>query len=241
MGHTCSLGGVPKEHSGCLLYGTTSTEATRLFLAVSHRVGMDTVAIACFDGFDELDAIGPYEVFQNAARFGASWDVTLRSVRDSETVTASHGLRVEPDGPLADVTPDLLVVAGGGWNDRSEAGVWTETERGDLPEAVAAAHDRGATVAGVCTGGMVLSRAGLLDGRPAVTHGGAIDDLRATDATVVDTRVVDDGDVLTCGGVTSGLDLAVHLVEREWGADVAAAVCEEMEYEQPGDVFRGGR
>ncbi len=200
---------------------------------------MDTVAIACFDGFDELDAIGPYEVFENAARFGASWDVTLRSVRDSDTVTASHGLRVEPDGLLADVTPDLLVVAGGGWNDRSEAGVWTETERGDLPDAVAAAHDRGATVAGVCTGGMVLSRAGLLDGRPAVTHGGAIKDLRATDATVVDARVVDDDDVLTCGGVTSGLDLAVHLVEREWGADVAAAVCEEMEYEPCGEVFRG--
>jgi len=198
---------------------------------------MDTVAVVCFDGFDELDAIGPYEVFENAARFGASWDVTLRSVRESDMVTASHGLRVEPDGPLADVTPDLFVVAGGGWNDRSEAGVWTETERGDLPDAVAAAHGRGATVAGVCTGGMILSRAGLLDGRPAVTHGGAIEDLRATAADVVDARVVDDGDILTCGGVTSGLDLAVHLVEREWGDDVAAAVCTEMEYEPRGDVF----
>ncbi|EMA19908.1 DJ-1/PfpI family protein [Haloarcula argentinensis] len=239
MGHTCSLGGIPKEHSGCLTDGTVTLTINRLFVAVSRVVGMDTVAVACFDGFDELDAIGPYEVFQNAARFGASWDVTLRSVRESDTVTASHGLRVEPDGSLADVTLDLLVVAGGGWNDRSEAGVWTETERGELPEAVAAAHDRGATIAGVCTGGMVLSRAGLLDGRPAVTHGGAIEDLRATDATVVDARVVDDGDVLTCGGVTSGLDLAVHLVERQWGADVAAAVCEEMEYEPRGDIFSG--
>nr|WP_137683762.1 DJ-1/PfpI family protein [Haloarcula mannanilytica] len=239
MGHTCSLGGGAKERSGILTSGTEPRETTGLFAAVGPAVGMDTVAIACFDGFDELDAIGPYEVFENAARFGASWDVTLHSVRESEMVTASHGLRVEPDGSLADVTPDLLVVAGGGWNDRSEAGVWTETERGDLPDAVAAAHKRGATVAGVCTGGMVLSRAGLLDGRPAVTHGGAIDDLRATDATVVDARVVDDGDVLTCGGVTSGLDLAVHLVEREWGTDVAAAVCEEMEYEPRGDVFSG--
>jgi transcriptional regulator GlxA family with amidase domain len=221
------------------LDGTESLEATGLFLAVNRIEGMDTIAIACFDGFDELDAIGPYEVFENAARLGASWDVTLRSARESDIVTASHGLRVEPDGSLADVAPDLLVVAGGGWNERSEAGVWTETERGDLPDAVAAAHNRGATVAGVCTGGMVLSRAGLLDGRPAVTHGGAIEDLRATDATVVDARVVDDDDVLTCGGVTSGLDLAVHLVEREWGADVAAAVCEEMEYEPRGGVFRG--
>ncbi|WP_424001958.1 DJ-1/PfpI family protein [Haloarcula salina] len=202
---------------------------------------MDTVAVVCFDGFDELDAVGPYEVFENAARMGASWDVTLRSVRDAETVTASHGLRVEPDGPLADADPALLVVAGGGWNARSDAGAWAEAERGDLPDAVAAAHDRGATVAGVCTGGMLLARAGILDDRPAVTHGGALDDLRATDAKVVDARVVDDGDVLTCGGVTAGLDLALYLVEREWGADVAAAVCEEMEYERRGDVFRGAR
>lgn len=202
---------------------------------------MDTVAVVCFDGFDELDAIGPYEVFENAARFGASWEVTLRSVRDGETVTASHGLRVEPDGPLASADPDLLVVAGGGWNARSDAGVWAEAERGDLPDAVAAAHERGATVAGVCTGGMLVARAGVLDGRPAVTHGGALDDLRATDAEVVDARVVDDGDVLTCGGVTAGLDLALHLVEREWGTDVAAAVSTEMEYERRGDVFRGAR
>lgn len=202
---------------------------------------MDTVAVACFDGFDELDAVGPYEVFENAARAGASWDVTLRSVRDAETVTASHGLRVEPDGPLADADPDLLVVAGGGWNARSDAGAWAEAERGDLPDAVAAAHERGATVAGVCTGGMLLARAGVLDGRPAVTHGGALDDLRATDAEVVDARVVDDGDVLTCGGVTAGLDLALYLVEREWGADVAAAVTAEMEYERRGDVVRGAQ
>ncbi|MBV0902145.1 DJ-1/PfpI family protein [Haloarcula salina] len=202
---------------------------------------MDTVAVVCFDGFDELDAVGPYEVFENAARFGASWDVTLRSVRDAERVTASHGLRVEPDGPLAGTSPDLLVVAGGGWNARSDAGAWAEAERGDLPDAIAAARERGATVAGVCTGGMLLARAGVLDGRPAVTHGGALDDLRETGAEVVDERVVDDGGVLTCGGVTAGLDLALYLVEREWGPDVAAAVSAEMEYERRGDVFGGAR
>jgi transcriptional regulator GlxA family with amidase domain len=202
---------------------------------------MDTVAVVCYDGFDELDAIGPYEVFENAARAGATWDVTLRSVEATETVTASHGLRVEPDGPLEAVDPDLLVVSGGGWNARGEQGAWAEAERGVLPEQIAVAHERGATVAGVCTGGMVLARAGVLDGRPAVTHQGAIEDLRATDTEVVDARVVDDGDVLTAGGVTSGLDLALHLVDREWGADVAAQVAREMEYERRGRVYRPNR
>ncbi|MFC6975129.1 DJ-1/PfpI family protein [Halomicroarcula sp. GCM10025709] len=200
---------------------------------------MDTVAVVCYEGFDELDAVGPYEVFENAADAGATWDVTLRSVEEAETVSASHGLRVRPDGPLRAVDSDLVVVAGGGWNARGDEGAWAEAQRGALPELLAAAHDRGATVAGVCTGGMLLARAGLLDGRPAVTHQAALDDLRATDAEVVDARVVDDGDVLTAGGVTSGLDLAVYLVEREWGANVGQRVTREMEYERRGSVYRG--
>ncbi|MBV0925769.1 DJ-1/PfpI family protein [Halomicroarcula limicola] len=199
---------------------------------------MNTVAIACFDGFDELDAIGPYEVFENARAFGATWDVSLRTVDERSTVTASHGLTVEMDGTLDAVSPDLLVVPGGGWNSGADVGARAAARRGELPDAIAAAHDAGATVAGVCTGGMLLARAGVLDGRPAVTHRGALDDLRATAADVVEARVVDDGDVLTAGGVTSGLDLAVHLVEREWGEAVADSVTTGMEYEPRGPVHR---
>lgn len=198
---------------------------------------MDTVAVSCFDGFDELDAIGPYEVFENAARAGATWDVSLRSVRDQSTVTASHGVTVTVDGPLTEVDPDLLVVPGGGWTDGSTPGARAEAERGTLPDIIAGAADDGATVAGVCTGGMLLERAGLLDGRPAVTHTDAIDDLRASGAEVVEARVVDDGDVLTAAGVTSGLDLAMYLVEHEWGTDIADAVRTEMAYERRGDVY----
>jgi len=197
------------------------------------------IAIVVYDGFDELDAVGPYEVFENAAAAGADCTVSLRTMEPAERVTASHDLRVEPDGVLADADPDLLVVPGGGWNDRSVAGAWTEAERGTIPEAVADLHEAGTTVAGVCTGGMLLARAGVLDGRLAVTHGGAMDDLRETDAEVVEARVVDDGDVLTAGGVTSGLDLACYLVEREFGEAVAERVQTEMEYEPRGTVRRG--
>jgi transcriptional regulator GlxA family with amidase domain len=194
------------------------------------------VAVLLYDGFDEMDAVGPFEVFANAARAGADCEVGLYTLDGAARVEASHGLVVEPDGPLPDAV-DLLVVPGGGWNDRDRPGAWTEAERGAIPDSIAAMHDGGATVASVCTGGMLAARAGILDGRPAVTHASAIDDLREY-AEVVDARVVDDGDVVTAGGVTSGLDLAVHLVEREFGAAVAGQVTTEMEYTPQGDVVR---
>lgn len=86
---------------------------------------------------------------------------------------------------------------------------------------------------------MLLSKAGLLDGRSAATHASAREDLAATSAEVVAERVVDDGDVLTAGGVTSGLDLALHLVERHAGANVADAVAETIEYERRFETYGG--
>lgn len=196
------------------------------------------VDIVLYEGFDELDAVGPFEVFQNAASEGADCRARFVTLEPTETVTASHGMRVEPDGTLPepddDEASDLLVVPGGGWNDRSTAGAWAEHERGAVPAAVAAHHDAGATVASVCTGGMLLAAAGLLDGRPAVTHHGALDDLRETDAVVREARVVDDGDVVTAGGVTSGIDLALHLVERAFDTATADAVAATLEYDRRG-------
>ncbi|EJN58857.1 DJ-1/PfpI family protein [Halogranum rubrum] len=198
---------------------------------------MTAIDILLYDGFDELDAIAPYEVFQNAAALDADFSVRLVTLDDRTQVTASHGLRVEPDGRLdLDDRPDVLVVPGGGWNSRSEAGAWAEAERGVVPDAVATLHDSGVTVASVCTGGMLLARAGLTDGRPAVTHASAVDDLRDSGADVVDARVVDDGDLLTAGGVTSGLDLALHLVDRLAGSAIADRVATEIEYERRFEV-----
>lgn len=188
-----------------------------------------TAEIVLFDGFDELDAIGPYEVFENAAQAGASLETTLVTLDETDIVTASHDLRVESQGTLGQ--PDILIVPGGGWTSANE-GVRAAVEDGALPDAVDKCYTEGATVASVCTGAMVLAEADLLEGRPATTHRVAVDDLESHSANVVDERVVDDGDVLTSGGVTSGLDLALWLVEREFGEDVASEVSEEMEYER---------
>jgi len=191
------------------------------------------IEIVLFDGFDELDAIGPYEVFANAADAGTPLAVSLVTRSETDMVTASHGLRLEPDGTLGQ--PDLLVVPGGGW--ATGGGVRAVVEDGSLPDAVETCHAEGTTIASVCTGGMVLAHAGLLAGRPATTHHVAVDDLEASAAEVIDERVVDDGDVLTAGGVTSGIDLALWLVEREFGADVADTVATEMAHERRGSVF----
>lgn len=195
-------------------------------------------AILLYNGFDELDAIGPFEVLQNAAKLGADLNVRLLTLQPAEEVTGSHGLRVMPDGRLGpDERVDLVVVPGGGWNDRTERGAWAEAESGGLPAAVARLHEEGATVAAVCTGGMIVAAAGLTEGRPAVTHHGAVEELRRSGARVVEARVVDDGDLVTAGGVTSGIDLALWLVERWWGAEVADEIAAEMEYERRGSVY----
>jgi transcriptional regulator GlxA family with amidase domain len=85
---------------------------------------------------------------------------------------------------------------------------------------------------------MILASTGILRGRPAITHASAIDDLRAAGAKVMQARVVDDGDVITSGGVTSGLDMSLWLVERYAGKQLANTVVQEMEHERNRDVWR---
>ena len=198
------------------------------------------IAVVVFEGFDELYAIGPRVVLRTAALGGVDLEVDLAALGGAAEVTGSHGLQVRPDGRLDPEATDLLVIPGGGWNDRAPKGARAEAERGELPAAIAAAHRAGAQVATVCTGAMLATAAGLTQGRPAITHHGAVDDLRASGAQVVEARVVDDGDLVTAGGVTSGIDLALWLVERHFGAELAEAVAAEIEHPRHGEVWRAG-
>ena len=204
------------------------------------------VDILLYDGFDELDAIGPYEVFDYALGYAGPEGERAGRVRyvtldDRDRVTASHGTRVGVDGVLPDPesadSPDLLVVPGGGWTARDEsASAWAEAQKGDVPRALASHHAAGTRIASVCTGSMLLAEAGVTDGRRAVTHASAIDELRESGAEVVDARVVDDGDLLSAGGVTSGIDLALYVVEREFGEEVADRVATVIEYRRQYEV-----
>lgn len=188
------------------------------------------VAIVLYDGFDDLDAVGPYEVLRNARAAGMPLEVALVTREPAERVASSHGMTVVPQGVL-DERAGLVIVPGGAWAARSDVGAWGEIQRGELPRALAAAHERGARMASVCTGTMLLSAAGITRGRPATTHHVALDALRAEGAEVVEERVVDDGDLITSGGVTSGIDMALWLVERDFGRDVADTIARAIEWD----------
>jgi transcriptional regulator GlxA family with amidase domain len=185
------------------------------------------IDIILFEGFDELDAVAPYEVLRTAAEFGAPIEAQLVGAHGGATITASHGMRIVVErGPSE--SADMLLVPGGGYFQG--AGIRGEIERGELPRVLTAAHARGAIVGSVCTGAMLLAATGILAGRRATTHHLAIDDLRAAGVEVVEARFVDDGEIVSAGGVTSGLDLALHLVERFADAGIAERVAAEIEY-----------
>lgn len=190
------------------------------------------IEIALFDGFDEMDAVGPYEVLRNAADATPEWDVVLVGAEGGGVVHAAHGLRVLTDSGLGEHgQPDAILVPGGGWGDRAPTGAWHEAQEGDLPRDLAELAPGTRWVASVCTGAMLLAAAGLTKGRPATTHQVALQELRESGADVREgVRYVDDGNLLTSAGVTAGLDLAFWIVERELGADLAMSIEREMAY-----------
>ncbi|HWD94225.1 MAG TPA: DJ-1/PfpI family protein [Verrucomicrobiae bacterium] len=196
------------------------------------------VQIVIFDGFDELDAIGPYEIWRMAKELKPGVEVQLVTLESPGEITAANGLRVRSEAQLGKTRPTLVVVPGGGWLTRAPTGAWAEAQRGLLPAKLAQLHRDGVILSSVCTGAMLLSAAGLLRNRPATTNHGAVEDLFAAETQVIRARVVDDGDIITAAGITSGLDLTLWLVERFLGAPTAHTLEGQLEYERRGTVWK---
>jgi len=169
-----------------------------------------TVAVAIWDGVEELDVAGPYEVLTawGAQSNGSAVHVYTVAERGDE-VRCAHGLRLLPERTWSDVGEiDVLVLPGG--NARPQA----EDER--VLDRVRGLGENGTLMTSVCTGALILAAAGLLEGRPATTHWGALEALSKYENVDVrpDARFVDDGDVITAAGVSAGIDMALHLVAR---------------------------
>ena len=203
--------------------------------------------IVLFDGFDPLDVIAPFDVLAAGSdAVGGELVVELVSAEGPRpVVSGSRGLVLNATAQLDPSKPGYVIVPGASGpidGDPDEVATIPVLlarfgETGAVPLMRQAMANPDITVATVCGGSLALAMAGLLDGRNAVTHVLGLDVLDATGVNVVRARVVDDGDLVTAGGVTSGLDLALHLLDRSYGPRVALAVEELFEYERRGTVW----
>ena len=199
------------------------------------------VGIVVFDGVEVLDFCGPFEVFsvtrldESRRREDPSPFEVVLVAEQAGTVTAVGGLKVTPDHTLADCPSLDILVVPGGWGTRREIG------NPALLEWIGARGRAVETLTSVCTGAMLLGKAGLLDGRRATTHWRSLGWMAESFPDVrVETalHVVEDGNVFTSAGISAGIDMALLVVARHHGEEIARAAARTMEYPYPTDLRR---
>ncbi|MGW2256337.1 DJ-1/PfpI family protein [Streptomyces sp. NPDC001780] len=206
---------------------------------VSPRHQPTRVHILVYDGAEEQDFIGPRDVFGHAVHAGGAVETSLVRPGGPGEVTCAFGAKILVDKGWKPTEADVLVIPGGGWGKPDGPGIHNLRKNPSVLRDLRRAHQSGVVLAGLCTGVLALSAAGLVKGRPCTTHHLTRDVLKQEGGELVSARVVDDKDLVTAGGVTSGLDLALWIVTREFGSSVAAKIETVMEYEQRGVVWCG--
>ena len=182
------------------------------------------LGIVLFPQVEELDFVGPLEVFGTLAKLGADWRVVTVAER-KELLTGANGLKVQPDHSFEDCPPLDVLLVPGGWGTRQER------ENPKMLEFVRRTAAGASYVTSVCTGALVLQAAGLLAGKRATTYWAAMELLRSfADVEVINERFVHDGNVITAAGVSAGIDMALYLVGLVNGPDTARAVQKAIEY-----------
>jgi transcriptional regulator GlxA family with amidase domain len=204
--------------------------------------------IVLFAGFDPLDVIAPFEVLSAGSdAVGGELIVELVAAEGrGPVVSGTRGLALTATAVLDPTKPGYIVVPGASGPLEGDPDTGAETipvllarfgETAAVPLIREALDNPDVTVATVCGGSLALAMAGLIEGRNAVTHVLGMDVLEATGVNGVRARVVDDGNLVTAGGVTSGLDLGLYLLERDYGPKISRAVEILFEYERRGTVW----
>jgi transcriptional regulator GlxA family with amidase domain len=179
------------------------------------------VAYLLYDRFTALDIVGPHDVLNsvpgNESIFVAEQPGPIRNESDTLSLVADASLEEVP-------SPDIVVVPGGFGNRML-------LEHEPLHDWIRSAHETSTWTTSVCTGSLLLAAAGLLDGAPATTHWLAREVLAGLGAKPVAERVVEHGKIITAAGVSSGIDMALELVTRINGKEVAQAVQLGIEYD----------
>ncbi|MFQ5521050.1 MAG: DJ-1/PfpI family protein [Candidatus Methylomirabilia bacterium] len=182
------------------------------------------VAFLVFPRLTLLDLVGGYDALRRIGLMGIAPEASVRIIGTEAEIADETGLRVRPDSVYEDLARfDLLYIPGG-------VGARVLINDPRLIEYLRAwGPER--PLASVCTGALLLGRAGYLEGKRATTHHRAYDLLRPyCREVVVDQRIVDEGQVVTAGGVSSSLDLGLYLVEKFWGVGAREKIAAQMEY-----------
>ena len=193
-----------------------------------------TVGIFVFEHVEVLDFAGPYEVFTAAARVdqrdhapGAPLFNVFTVGSSNSPIRARAGLRMLPDHDFAHHPPiDLLIIPGGV--------ITQELDKAEVLGWIASKACESSITASVCTGAFLLAKAGLLNGKKATTHWEDIDELRRMLPRVMvqtDVRWVDEGSVVTSAGISAGIDMSLHLVERIAGREAALKTARQLDFD----------
>ena len=186
---------------------------------------MLNVGILIFPGVEELDFVGPFEVLSYLNKVIPESTRMLLVSETSDSVKAYNGMRVLPDVTI-ETCPDLdiLVVPGG-------KGRLIAMKNPHLIQFIKNQVPHARYIASVCTGAFLLAEAGLLTGKKATTYHEVLEDLSVYDVQVVTDKVVPQGQIITAGGVSSGIELGFYLLRELFGAQTAQQVARKIEYE----------
>jgi transcriptional regulator GlxA family with amidase domain len=195
---------------------------------------MTTFGILFFDGTEELDAVGPWEVFTMASKLRD--DISVVSISEhGGTVTCNKGMRIVMDHSIADAPKlDVILIPGG-------SGTRTEVNNTTLLSWIAEVSKECEWVTSVCTGSMLLAEAGPAAGKRITTHWGAVDMVRdrgKAREVVDDVRYVRDGNVVSSAGVSAGIDMTLWLIGEMYDPALARTVQRNMEYD-PAPPYAG--
>ena len=190
---------------------------------------MTVIGIAIFEGVEELDFVGPWEVLGMwAGQWPEDGAQVFTMAQHEGVVECAKGMRVIPDHTWESAPPVDVLIYPGGRGTRPQ--VFDE----EILAWINIQAERGTLMTSVCTGSLVYAAAGLLDGRPATTHWSALDSLSELGNDIEvrpDDRFVDSGDVITASGVSAGIDMALHLVARLHSTDRARDVKRAIQYD----------
>ena len=186
------------------------------------------IAIPLFDGLTALDAVGPYEVLSRPP----GWEVVFVAAEPGPKRTDTEVLALTASASLEEVQSPEVIVVPGGVGTRQEG---TEP----LVDWIRSVHERTKWTTSVCTGSLLLGKAGVLDGLRATSHWMWLDLLREYGAEPTLERVVEQGKVITAAGVSSGIDMALRLLQIELGDEIAQAVQLSIEYDPQPPVDAG--